>query len=508
MQAQAWGKTGPSKHLRACECLSKRLGMQAQAWGKTGPSERLRACECLSKRPGMQARAWKSALQQQHRSTSTMKTVPIRPLPPTDPGSPHKTGVAARPPDLRWRLARLWSAPHRLGFFSAAMVMAVSALWWAAALLARQAGVNLPWAVPPAAAHGLLMSMGFMPLFIVGFLFTAGPRWLGLPEVSATSLRTPVLAMLLGWAVALPGFHLLAPMAALGVALVATGWSTIVQRFITLLRQSRAADRLHARVIAAAAAAGALALWAAALALATDNIDAVRLAVQAALWFCLLPIFAAVSHRMLPFFTASALPMLDAWRPNWLLQSLLAVLLLSGAGAMAELLWWPLPAAVRWAQVVIETPAALWMLWLAVRWGLLQSLRIRLLAMLHAGFVWLGLAFALSAVSHGLQAAGGAGLGLAPLHALTMGYLGATLIAMVTRVAAGHSGRALAADNLAWGLYWLLQTAALLRLTSALWPTGAAPLLLAVLAWAAATSGWAWRYGGWLGRPRADGRPG
>jgi uncharacterized protein involved in response to NO len=29
-----------------------------------------------------------------------------------------------------------------------------------------------------------------------------------------------------------------------------------------------------------------------------------------------------------------------------------------------------------------------------------------------------------------------------------------------------------------------------------------------VLAWAAATAGWAIRYGGWFGRPRVDGRAG
>jgi len=45
------------------------------------------------------------------------------------------------------------------------------------------------------------------------------------------------------------------------------------------------------------------------------------------------------------------------------------------------------------------------------------------------------------------MASGGEGLGLAPMHALSMGYLGATLIAMITRVAAGHSGRPLAADD-------------------------------------------------------------
>jgi uncharacterized protein involved in response to NO len=32
--------------------------------------------------------------------------------------------------------------------------------------------------------------------------------------------------------------------------------------------------------------------------------------------------------------------------------------------------------------------------------------------------------------------------------------------------------------------------------------------LAAALAWASACAGWAWRYGDWLGRPRADGRPG
>ena len=130
--------------------------------------------------------------------------------------------------------------------------------------------------------------------------------------------------------------------------------------------------------------------------------------------------------------------------------------------------------------------------------------------MLHGGFLWLGLSFALAAVSHALLAAsdGELSLGLAPQHALTMGYLGGTLIAMITRVAAGHSGRPLAADHLAWGLYWTLQAAVLLRVASALLPAVAPLLLLGVAAWAVAAVGWALRYGGWLGRPRIDGRPG
>jgi uncharacterized protein involved in response to NO len=99
-------------------------------------------------------------------------------------------------------------------------------------------------------------------------------------------------------------------------------------------------------------------------------------------------------------------------------------------------------------------PVTVLLLWLALRWGVVQSLKIRMLAMLHAGFLWLGLAYALSALSHALMATTGGelSLGLAPMHALTMGYLGATLLAMATRVSSGHSGRSLAADNTAWAM--------------------------------------------------------
>jgi uncharacterized protein involved in response to NO len=127
--------------------------------------------------------------------------------------------------------------------------------------------------------------------------------------------------------------------------------------------------------------------------------------------------------------------------------------------------------------------------------------------MLHGGFVWLGLAWLLLAVSHGLQAGGGAGLGLAPLHALTLGHLGCTLVAMITRVAAGHSGRPLAVDGRVWALYGLLQATAVLRVLASVlsWQ----PLLLAsALGWAAVALGWTWRHAPWLGQPRADGRPG
>lgn len=390
-------------------------------------------------------------------------------------------------------------------------MLGLSALWWCIQLFVRTLGTPVPWAVSPSTAHAMLMGMGFMPLFFAGFLFTAGPKWLAMPDVPARDLLPQVVTWLIGWIICLVGFHASTEMAAAGMALVATVWSSMAWKFTRLWRASRAEDKVHASVIVAANGMGVLALWLMVGGLATGHDTLVRTATQAALWMFIATVFATVSHRMIPFFSASALPVLDAWRPMWLLGTMVCILWLEGGFAALDLWLWPGPAALRWLQVLVEAPAAVLMLWLAVRWGLVQSLKIRLLAMLHGGFLWLGIALALYAVSHTLMALrhDQVSLGLAPLHAMTMGYLGGTLFAMATRVSSGHGGRPLAADDPAWILYWVAQLATVLRVVSALWPdAGALPLLAAITAWTLACCGWALRYGSWFGRPRADGRPG
>ncbi len=437
----------------------------------------------------------------------------LRPLQAAGVIQPHPIKAAKPPPpqDTRWRLHWLLAAPHRLGFFGGALMLAISALWWCIELYARSSGMPVAWSVSPSTAHALTMTLGFMPLFFVGFLFTAGPKWLGMPEPGTRALLPQVLIYLAGWILALVGFHASVLLATAGLVLVAAAWSSLAWKFTDLWRRSRARDKAHATVVTIACLFGVLALWLIAGGLAFGLDTLVRTATQAALWMFIATVFATVSHRMIPFFSASALPVLDAWRPMWLLWSMVSILWLEGLFAVLDLWLWPLPGALRWLQVAVEAPAGALMLWLAIRWGLVQSLKIRLLAMLHGGFLWLGIALALQAVSHTLMALSQDqfSLGLAPLHAMTMGYLGATLFAMATRVASGHSGRPLAADNIAWALYWVAQLAVLLRVVSALWPAaGHWPLLLAISAWTLASCGWSLRYGSWFGRPRVDGRPG
>jgi uncharacterized protein involved in response to NO len=228
------------------------------------------------------------------------------------------------------------------------------------------------------------------------------------------------------------------------------------------------------------------------------------------------PVYATVAHRVLPFFTSSAVTRFAPWRPNWALGLLLAAVLAFGGLQVAARLDVLTPGRVAGLTVWVVGPAALALAVLAVRWGLLQSLRgrsLRLLAMLHLGFVWSVLALLLAAADAALSLSGATEpalrLGYAPLHALTMGFLGSLLFAMATRVICGHGGIALVADDFVWALFWALQAATLLRLGAAVWPAHASVLSAAsALAWTGVWAAWATRHLPVLLRPRRDGRPG
>jgi uncharacterized protein involved in response to NO len=275
------------------------------------------------------------------------------------------------------------------------------------------------------------------------------------------------------------------------------------------VRRSAAPDRLHATTIAWSLVAGCAMQAGLFCAVLADAHFMARAFVVSGLWAFIVVVYVTVAHRMIPFFTASALPGMAAWRPVPVLGLMLGMALFEAAAVWLEAAF-GLHAAWRVGRGMLELAAGLVLLWLAVAWGLVKSLKIRLLAMLHLGFCWLGIAFALSGVSQvSTVFADTPVLPLAALHALTMGCLGSLMVAMVTRVSCGHSGRPLVADNLVWSLFWLLQAAVLLRIAAAAGWTGA-PWLLAAAAfiWAAVMLAWGVRYGNWYGRPRADGLAG
>ncbi|MBS3936638.1 MAG: NnrS family protein, partial [Sulfuritalea sp.] len=163
------------------------------------------------------------------------------PLEPVEPTSAHRGDGAS----LRWLLA----APHRLFFFCGMVGLALSSLWWLGHLAGRSFGIPLPLALPPSWLHGWMMTNGFLPFFMFGFLFTAGPKWLHVEPPAAHRLLVPALLALAGFLLALAGaqFHVIAVSA--GVLLMTAGWLALLVRFVALLRGSRLPDRLHARLV-------------------------------------------------------------------------------------------------------------------------------------------------------------------------------------------------------------------------------------------------------------------
>ena len=412
-----------------------------------------------------------------------------------------------------WRANHLLLAPHRLGFFLGMVVLVAASAWWALVQSDRATGVvSLRYAMSPSLVHGAVMSLGFMPLFFSGFLFTAGPKWLQVQPPVARQMLPAVLLQAVGWLLWLVGAHV--PGVALGgLACAVLGQAWVARDFWRLLRRSRMEDRLHARGVAIACAVSPLSLLGLWFSL-FGGADALALVwIQTGLWGGVVAVFVVVADRMIPFFSSSVLPQVEALRPNGVLELTLTLVALE---VLSLWLNWAAPS-VTWQTVWVLLHGALALvggaalLVLAGVWAWVRGLKSRLLVMLYVGFVWLGVSWALKGGLAWVDwYTGRQALPLGALHALTMGSLSSLFLAMVTRVSAGHSGRAQLSDTWVWVLFWILQCATLLRLLSAVPGVPAVALLLwvAASAWLLVMLLWAGRLMGWYGRQRNDGRPG
>lgn len=414
----------------------------------------------------------------------------------------HKRLPDASPPDRRWAI--LTAAPHRVLFLLGAMQMVLSLLWWTADLLGRYGQWYAPfaWTVPPLYAHAFLMLYAVFPLFVFGFTMTAMPNWTGQKVVRRDWVAAGIL-FAIGIVLMYAGFSLDVRIAACGVFIFLAGWLWAWSALLRLVIGNRAKDG-HALGIVCILAIGALGVAFFGVSLAGGDWLYADIARRMGLWLFLLPLFMIVSHRLIPFFSSRMIQDYIIYRPRGSMT-----LLFLGCGGHFALEWFGLHA---WTWVV-DLPMALWVAYLALRWGLAKSFRARLLAMLHSALVALAIALFLYAVASFCALAGYPGLlGHAPLHALAIGYFAAKTVGMVSRVSLGHSGRALEADTLTWRCFQAVLLAALMRVLSelAFIPPSLrlALLLLSAVAWLAVLIPWSLSYAPIYFRPRADGKPG
>jgi uncharacterized protein involved in response to NO len=395
----------------------------------------------------------------------------------------------------------LASAPHRLLFLGGAVALLLSMTWWALELTWTRFGLA-GWPQPsiaPGWAHAMLMQYGLFPLFIFGFLLTVFPRWLNQPALPRARYVPVAGCVFGGYVLANVGLLDLPLLLKLGFIVMLAGYLIGFWTLATVLRASSGRDD-HARSCVLAIGLGTLGLLAFLVYLFGGPIACATLAIRLGTFGLLLPIFFTVTHRMLPFFSGSVAAGYRVIRPRWSLP-VVWVLLLAHA-----LLDWRNAQGWLW---LTDVPLALVFAWHSLAWQPWKAMRPGLLAVLHVAFAWLPVAFVLFALQDVIYASSGhLLLGRAPLHTLAIGYFGSMMVAMVTRVTQGHSGRPLQMGAVAWLCFGLLQIVVLLRIRAELGGDMYLWLVIAAYGWVLAFLPWVLRSAWIFLTPRADGKPG
>jgi uncharacterized protein involved in response to NO len=397
-------------------------------------------------------------------------------------------------------LRQVAAAPHRLLFFVGAANVLLAMTWWTAWLVDARwhvLGLAQP-SLPAGWLHAFVMQYQLLPAFFFGFLLTVFPRWMNLPAASRWEY-VPVGAGLFGGQLLTLAGALGHPAVLwVGLAMTAAGWAfawALLARLVWL----DAARTWHAVSCLAALGLGGLGV---ALFLAYPLTGDARFAfasIKVGTFGLALPVYATVAHRMFPFFASSAVPGHLGWRPlPWLLPFWALCLAHLGLELVHGYAW-------LWA---VDAPlAGLTAYWLWRNWPKRRA--PALLRVLFVGYAWLPVALALFVAQSAWFAATGAFvLGRAPAHALFVGFFGSLLVAMVTRVTQGHSGRPLELGRWPAVAFVALQGVAVTRIAAEVLPDGPAWQAVAGLGWLLAFAPWVARSLRIYLTPRADGKAG
>ena len=391
-------------------------------------------------------------------------------------------------------------------FFGGALQAVATMLWWLADLSIRYGMLEhtISWPVAPSTAHAYLLIYGLFPFFMFGFLMTTFPRWMAGKEIPAYRYVPAFVLLMLGAVCFYIGLASNKMLLVISVMLTLCGWAIAWHALLRVLLDTSHRDKRHPVVALITLAAGWCGVASYLVWLLSGQALWLNFALQAGIWLFLLPEFVTVAHRMIPFFTSSALPqcrVTSANFPWWVILTCSAghgMLQLSGASSW---LW------------VCDVPLATSALYLSYAWNLRRSFAVPMLAVLHTGFAWLGIAALLFTVqslglllSHGERFV----LGLAPLHALTIGCFSTLLIGMATRVTLAHAGFLINIKRPMWLLLAGFLAVTLLRIVADMVPAQWSSwfFLAAALGWLACFLPWVIACLPSYLRPRADGRPG
>lgn len=389
--------------------------------------------------------------------------------------------TAARAKD--GRSTALWSLAFRPFFLAAALWAALALTVWISLFMH---GSALPSRFDPLTWHIHAMLFGFVPAAVAGFMLTAIPNWTSRPPIQGAPLIGLAVLWLLGRIACLVSAVLPFWLAAVIDLAFPFALCAVAAREIVAARNWR--NLMMPIPIAVLGAANLLTY----LQLAGFDIPAGlgwRLAMAA-----IIALVSAIGGRIIPAFTR-----------NWLVKRGVAKVpaahglidRVALASLHTGLLGWAFFPASHIVGTVLLTAAGL-NLWRLARWRGLETLPEPLLAILHLGYAWIVVGAALL---------GGSLLTpivpeTAAVHAFTAGTIGTMVLAVMTRVARGHTGRALEADHITAAIYMTVSAAAVTRVLAAFEGGSVRLLDLSGVLWIASFGLFAFSYGRMLINPR------
>lgn len=405
------------------------------------------------------------------------------------------------PAPLTPALRLLAAAPHRLLFFAGAANLLLAALWWALWLIdARWHLFDLaPPSLPAGWMHAFIMQYQVLPTFMFGFLLTVFPRWMNQPALSRSRYILVGGALMLGQLLTLIGLAGNAVFFHVGAISTLVGWTAGTCLLAGVIwKETGITWHAISCLIALVLGLCGLLLYAAFLHL--GDARWMFASIKLGSFGLLLPIFFTVCHRMIPFFAGSVVPGYALHRPMWALALFWLLIVAHLACEMTH------AYAMLW---IADVPMALLTGWLLWQWWPRTKVIPPLLQVLFVGFTWLPIAFALYAgQSLGFEFTGNYALGRAPAHALFIGYFSSLLVAMVTRVTQGHSGRPLILGGVAACAFVCIQLVAVLRIAAEIATDSYAVLAIAASGWVLAFIPWVLRSTWIYLTPRVDHKPG
>ncbi len=342
--------------------------------------------------------------------------------------------------------------------------------------------------------HGHEMLFGFGAAIVVGFLLTAVQTWTGV-----TGLRGKPLAALA--LIGLLGRLLLAFGSGLPGWLVATGdiafllFAAIAMAY-PVIKAKQWSNLMFVPMLLTLALLNAVSHWGA----ITGQPQLAMQSLHGTIILFTL-IIAVLGGRVIPSFTANATGCKKAQPIKWLeTVSIISIIL---SLVIAFIGYANVPSALLF---IVSSVAALANGRRFLRWGFQYSWSEPLLWSLHLAYVFIPLGFVLLA----LHSVGLMENTSAALHSFTVGAIGGLILAMISRVTLGHTGRPLKPHSLVAVAYTFILLAAIIRVVLSAWLPELADWGIGIAGglWILAYTIYIYFYAPMLLTTRADGRPG